>query len=154
MGHRWRWAARRESFRSPQRPQDLLPLGVALAIYVFTGTAVAVAAIDRSDDRSAALALGACAVAGLAAAVWTGAHWRGPVARLIGTAAIGSCLVSFSSLAAWPSDPGTQECPGTQPCDTAFGLGAILLAGALCLPMIIAALLGRAVAGRRGRSRL
>jgi hypothetical protein len=58
---------------------------------------------------------------------------------------IAAVLLAFIVLAMVNSDPGSADCASTQPCDTSFGLGAIVIA-VLTFPLFGAmAGLGRAV---------
>jgi hypothetical protein len=62
-------------------------------------------------------------------------------------AAVGAAVLAFTVLVTADPTPGTAQCPGSQPCDTAFGLGAIFVGGIAFVALGAVTAAGRALGG-------
>jgi hypothetical protein len=62
-------------------------------------------------------------------------------------AAVASGVLAFTALVTANTNPGSADCPGTQPCDTSFGLGAVLIGGVAFVALALVALVGRVLGG-------
>jgi hypothetical protein len=140
-------AAIRSIVRRPAA-RRLLAVFAVLVVCGAVANAVGVLALINHDGATAAWAYGLAGAVGLVTAALVGYWWAGPVENLVAAACGEAFSLALGSFLAWPSDPGTSTCPGTQPCDTAFGLGAFVLWIALCLPIIAASFGGYALARR------
>ena len=62
-------------------------------------------------------------------------------------AAVAAAVLAFTVLVTADPTAGTAQCPGSQPCDTSFGLGAIFIGGVAFVVLGAVTAAGRALGG-------
>lgn len=106
---------------------------------------VAIDALSKHHDSQTAVRAALIGVALLfVLTVVVGCAWRrSRVRETLALAALGAVCVALASYVAWNPNAGSATCPGRTDCDIGYGLGAVVLAAALFVPMSVTALLGR-----------
>jgi hypothetical protein len=124
----------------------LAVIGVLLLALDLTFIAIAKHAGSQRSGGPVVLWLALQAAIVFVAGILQGVRRRGWwLAALV--AAVGSGVLAFTVLVTANTNPGSADCPGTQPCDTSFGLGAILIGGVAFAALGLVALIGRVLGG-------